>query len=186
VPRTRRSGSLITEGGTRTVNLSEQSFHNAEPFHIEWFSAHGHSSPTVPISCIALIGFFAMLIGMNPRTPGAFVPLGRFVSSCPIAFGVPPLGDERERVFRRGFWPRGETDENRPRSSGILRDAMAGCHDTLRLTAQHWAILDAGPVASRLLIRHYSLRTVCNSEQPVVFLRCILRAEKAVGQQNGG
>src|ERR1019366_3959756 len=37
-----------------------------------------------------------MQVGMNPTTLGAFVPLGRFVCSRPIALRVPPQSSECE------------------------------------------------------------------------------------------
>src|ERR1039457_4232929 len=63
----------------REVDLSHQISHNAEPFRIEWLSADGLACSTVPVGCVVLIAFFAMQVGVHPRTIGAFVPLSRFV-----------------------------------------------------------------------------------------------------------
>jgi hypothetical protein len=80
----------------RCGDLSQQSFHNAEPFRIEWFSAYRLSRPTVPIGRVALIAFFAMQVGVHPRTIGAFVLLGGFVRSRPVAFAIRPQSSEGE------------------------------------------------------------------------------------------
>jgi hypothetical protein len=83
--------------------LSQQLSHNAEPFRIQWFPTNRLPRPTVPISCVALIAFLAMQVGVHPRTLGAFVLLSRFVSLSPIALGIPPQPGEGEREFRRWF-----------------------------------------------------------------------------------
>lgn len=81
--------------------LSQQSFHDAEPFHIERFSAHRLPRPTVPVRRVALIAFLAVQVGMNPRTFRAFVLLSRFVRPIPVALAVPPQADEGECESRR-------------------------------------------------------------------------------------
>jgi hypothetical protein len=87
---------------SRKLDLSQQSSHDAEPFCIERLYAHGLTSPTVPVCRVALIAFFAMQVGMYPRALHAFVLLGRFVCSRPIAFGIPPQSDEGVR--ESGWW----------------------------------------------------------------------------------
>src|ERR1019366_10362981 len=69
----------------RQPDLSQQSFHNAEPFSVERFSANGFARPTIPVRRVALIALLAVQVGMHPRTLGAFVPLRRFVRPLPIA-----------------------------------------------------------------------------------------------------
>src|ERR1017187_2626921 len=81
----------------REVDLSQQISHDAEPFRIDWLSANGLASPTIPVRCVALIAFFAMEVGVHPTTFGAFVSLSGFVCSCPIALGIPPQSSEGER-----------------------------------------------------------------------------------------
>ena len=49
---------------------------------------------------VALIAFFAVEVGMHPRTLDAFVLLGGFVCSRPIAFAIPPESGEGVREFR--------------------------------------------------------------------------------------
>jgi hypothetical protein len=78
----------------RLALLSQQISHDGEPFGMERFLANGLACTTVPISCVALVAFLAMEIGMNPRTILAFVPLSGFVRSRPIALGIPPQSGE--------------------------------------------------------------------------------------------
>jgi hypothetical protein len=84
--------------------LSQHCFDYVDPFRIEWLPADRLSRPTVPVRCVALITFFAMQVGMNPRTLCAFVLLGGFVCSRPIALAVPPESSEcvRESGWRLG------------------------------------------------------------------------------------
>ena len=74
----------------REVNLHQQSFHDAEPFRIEWLPANRLASPTIPVGGVVLIAFLPVEVGMHPRTVVTFVPLGRFVGMSPIALGIPP------------------------------------------------------------------------------------------------
>jgi hypothetical protein len=46
----------------REVDLSQQIFHNADPFRIDWFSANRLPRPTIPVGCVVLIAFFAMQV----------------------------------------------------------------------------------------------------------------------------
>jgi hypothetical protein len=39
---------------------------------------------------VVLIAFFAMQVGVHPRTLGAFVLLSGFVGPSPITLGIPP------------------------------------------------------------------------------------------------
>ena len=87
----RRAGSVLLAGSF------EQRFHDAQPFRIERLPANGLACASVPVSCIALIPFFAVRVGMNPRTFDTFVLLGGFVRLCPIAFGVKPQSGEGVR-----------------------------------------------------------------------------------------
>jgi hypothetical protein len=74
----------------REVDLSQQISHDAQPFRIEWLSAHRLPRPTIPVGCVALIAFLAMQVGVHPRTLDAFVLLGGFVCLSPMALGIPP------------------------------------------------------------------------------------------------
>src|ERR1035437_1522253 len=85
----------------REVDLFQQISRDAEPFHIEWLWANSLPCSTVPIRRVALITFFAMQVGVHPRTLHAFVLLSRCVGQIPIALGIPPQADERECEFRR-------------------------------------------------------------------------------------
>ena len=76
--------------------LTQQSFHNVQPFRIQCITANGLTSPSIPVSGIALIAFLAMQVGVNPRSVHAFVLLSRFVRSRPIAFAIPPESGEGE------------------------------------------------------------------------------------------
>ena len=69
---------------------AKQAFDNAEPFPVERLPAHGFTSPTIPIGCVALIAFFPVEVRMHPRTLDAFILLRGFVRPPPIALGVPP------------------------------------------------------------------------------------------------
>src|ERR1022692_1639465 len=74
----------------RSRNLrhaSEEGFRDAKPFRIQWLSANGLARPTIPICRVALIALFAMKVRVNPRAILAFVLLGGFVCSRPIALG---------------------------------------------------------------------------------------------------
>src|SRR6266852_1675782 len=81
----------------------QQIFHDAEPLRVERFSANSFPRSTIPVSCVALIAFFAMEVGVNPRPVLSFVLLSRFVGSRPIALGMPPESSEGESEFRRRF-----------------------------------------------------------------------------------
>jgi hypothetical protein len=56
----------------RSIYPSKSS-HNADPFLIEWLPADGLACSVVPVGCVALIAFFAMQVGVDPRTLDAFV-----------------------------------------------------------------------------------------------------------------
>jgi hypothetical protein len=100
----RLSNFAVAQAGTARMDsedclydsgdLAQQSFHDAQPFRVERFPAYGLARPTIPISCVALIPFFAVEVGVSPRTLGAFVPLSRFVRPLPVALGVPPQSCE--------------------------------------------------------------------------------------------
>jgi len=85
-------------------DLFQKALHDVEPFRIEWLSAHRLASPTIPVRRVVLITFFAMEVSVDPRPLVAFVLLGRFVRSRPIAFRVPPQSGEgvRESGWRLG------------------------------------------------------------------------------------
>lgn len=51
----------------------------------------------LPARSIALIAFFTMEVGMNPRFIDTFVLLRGLVRPLPIALGVPPQSGEGER-----------------------------------------------------------------------------------------
>jgi hypothetical protein len=77
--------------------LFQQSRRDADPLRIKWFPANGLACATVPIRRVAIIPFLAMQVSVNPRTIPAFVLLGRFVRSPPIALGIPPQSGEGVR-----------------------------------------------------------------------------------------
>jgi hypothetical protein len=60
------------------------------PFDIEWLLAHRLPRSTIPIVRVVLIAFFAMQVGVHPRTLRAFVFLSRFMRLFPIPLGIPP------------------------------------------------------------------------------------------------
>jgi len=74
--------------------LFQQLCSDAEPFPIERFTTDGLACPAVPVRCVAFITFLAMQVCVHPRTIRPFVLLGRFVGTCPVAFGVPPESSE--------------------------------------------------------------------------------------------
>ena len=92
-----------SKGEVEDASLSKQCRHDAQPFSIQRLPASGLSRPTIPIFCIALIAFFAMQVGVNPRTFDTFVLLSGFVRRLPIAFGIPPEPGERGRESGRRF-----------------------------------------------------------------------------------
>jgi hypothetical protein len=77
--------------------LSQQFFHDADPFRFEGLPANGLASATVPIGCVALIAFLAMQVSVNPRTIASFILLRGFVRPRPITFGVPPQSGQGDR-----------------------------------------------------------------------------------------
>jgi hypothetical protein len=81
--------SLIQTGDYKE-RLSQQSFHDTEPSRTQRFTRHGLPRPTIPICCVALIAFLSMEVGVDPRTLGSVVLLGRFVRQRPTALGVSP------------------------------------------------------------------------------------------------
>jgi len=87
----------------RPADLCQQLFHNADPLRIERFPANRLPRSTIPVGCISLIAFFAMQVGVHPRTLGAFVLLRRFVGRCRIVIGIPPETDESECEFAGGL-----------------------------------------------------------------------------------
>jgi hypothetical protein len=82
-------------------DLSQQSSHDADPGRIERFPANGLARPVVPIRCVALIAFFAVQVGMHPRTLNVFVLLRGLVRPVPIALGIPPQSGEGVRESGR-------------------------------------------------------------------------------------
>ena len=74
----------------------EQRRNYEEPFCVQRLPADRLACPTVPVRCVALIAFFAMKVGMHPRTLGTLILLGGFVRSLPIALSIPPQSGERE------------------------------------------------------------------------------------------
>src|ERR1700727_3430442 len=81
---------------TESVDLFQQSFHDAEPFRVQRLPANGLPRSTVPIGCVTLIALSAMQVGVHPRALRSFVLLRRFVSPRPIALGLPPKSGEGE------------------------------------------------------------------------------------------
>lgn len=81
--------------------LAKQTFDNAEPFPVERLPAHGFTSPTIPVSGVALVALLAVEIRVNPRSLDAFVLLGGFVRSRPISLGIPPQPGEGVRESGR-------------------------------------------------------------------------------------
>src|SRR5439155_20975268 len=61
----------------------------------------------VPVRRVVLIALLAVKISMHPRTLDAFVLLGGFVRSVPIALGIPPQSGKGMRESR-GRFGRGE------------------------------------------------------------------------------
>jgi hypothetical protein len=76
--------------------LSQQSYHDAQPFRIERLFANGFASAMIPVRRVVLIAFLAVQICVNPRAILAFVLLGGFVRSFPVALGIPPQSGKGE------------------------------------------------------------------------------------------
>jgi hypothetical protein len=93
----------MVAGTDATASLSQQRIHDGEPLRFEGLPANGLACATVPVGGIALIAFLTVQVSVNPRAI-AFVLLGRFVCSRPIAFGIPPQPGEgvRESGWRIG------------------------------------------------------------------------------------
>jgi hypothetical protein len=85
---------LIARDYFQMSQLSQQVSYNGEPFGTQWLPANGLTRTTVPISCVALVAFLPMQVGVNPRTILAFVLLSGVVCSRPIALGIPPQSGE--------------------------------------------------------------------------------------------
>jgi len=75
--------SNLADLAARVRSLPQQHSDYAEPFRVERFSTNGLTWPDRTISCVVLITFFAMQVGVNPRASGACVLLGGFVRSLP-------------------------------------------------------------------------------------------------------
>ena len=82
----------------------QQSSHDGKPFLIQGLPADRLACASVPVRRVTLISFFAVEIGVYPRTLDAFIFLSEFVRSRPITLGIPPQSFEggRESGWRLG------------------------------------------------------------------------------------
>jgi hypothetical protein len=148
--------------------LAKQTFDNAEPFPVEWFSANGFARSAIPIGGVALIAFLAMQVGVYPRSLDAFVLLCGFVRPRPIAFGIPPQPGKgvRESAWRLA---RSERLAKIVQGHGAIFSKHADTNDDVLLyanVASPFEAVDKDCRNTNILSRCFATQSRLQSENP--------------------
>src|SRR3954463_3640101 len=70
--------------------LTEKRLRDRKPLLIERTLGRRFAGSPIPVPRVSPIAFFAVEVGVNPRSRWTLVPLRRFMCLLPVAFRVPP------------------------------------------------------------------------------------------------